>query len=177
MTLNNKPLCFIGMSGIGKSSFGKLLAKKYQRPFIDTDDLIEKDIATSIKSYLLENSEKSFLAIEKQVILAMNISNNSIIATGGSVIYNKNIMTFLKHHCILIYLNDSLENIQNRINNYETRGIIMNNHKTLEAVYKERTTLYEYWQDITISYPSPFSIKSILFAIENALKSLQNDES
>tara|TARA_B100000427_G_scaffold65888_1_gene52401 strand:+ start:1205 stop:1738 length:534 start_codon:yes stop_codon:yes gene_type:complete len=177
MKKSNKPLCFIGMSGIGKSSFGKLLAKKYQRHFIDTDDLIEETIATPIKTYLLENSEKSFLTIEEQVILAIIIPNNSIIATGGSVIYNKNIMTFLKYHCTLIYLKDSLENIQNRINNYENRGIIMNNHKTLEAVYQERLPLYEQWQDITISYPSPFSIKNIVTAIDTAIKSIQANES
>ncbi len=177
MTQSNKPLCFIGMSGIGKSSFGKLLAKKYQRPFIDTDDLIEETIGTPIKTYLLENSEKSFLAIEEQVILAMKISQNSIIATGGSVIYNKDIMTFLKYHCTLIYLKDSLENIQNRINNYENRGVIMNNNKTLEAVYQERLPLYEHWQDITISYPSTFSIKSIVTAIDTAIKSIQANES
>ena len=51
-TMKHKRICFVGMSGIGKSSFGNLLAKKHQLPFLDTDTLIESKIPISIKDYL-----------------------------------------------------------------------------------------------------------------------------
>jgi shikimate kinase len=169
-------LCFIGMSGIGKSSFGSYLAKKFNRPFIDTDDIIEKKLSSSIKAYIEKTSESDFLIQEEAIILAMTIPKNSIIATGGSVVYSEKAMTYLKKQCTLVYLNDSLENIKNRISNYDTRGVIMNNNKTLDAVYNERKPLYEKWQDITIIYPSPFSANSIISAIESKIIGISNHE-
>ncbi len=168
-TMKHKRICFVGMSGIGKSSFGNLLAKKHQLPFLDTDTLIESKIPISIKDYLKTKTEKSFLELEETVVLELSFPEKIIIATGGSLIYCDKAMTHLKNHCTIIYLNDSLENIKNRIKDFDQRGIVMNGNKTLEDVYNERLLLYDKWSDITITYPKKFSILNILSLIEKEI--------
>ena len=59
---NNKiNLTLCGMMGSGKSLVGKLLAKKIDFEFIDTDQIIEKKTGKSIKS--LKKMEKNILEI------------------------------------------------------------------------------------------------------------------
>tara|TARA_Y100001970_G_scaffold276975_1_gene380493 strand:+ start:1687 stop:2199 length:513 start_codon:yes stop_codon:yes gene_type:complete len=169
MSIKYNRICFIGMSGIGKSSFGNTIAKKYNLPFIDTDTLIEANIPISIQDYLKTNPEESFLNLEEKVVLEMPFPEKIIIATGGSLIYCKKAMSYLKKHCTLIYLKDSLTNIQNRTKDFNKRGIVMKGSKTIQEVYHNRLNLYEKWSDITITYPEKFSISSIIALIEKEI--------
>ncbi len=164
-----KRICFIGMSGIGKSSFGELLAKKYNLPFLDTDTLIEQKIPISIKDYLKTQSEESFLTLEENVVLNTQFPDQTIIATGGSIIYCNKAMLYLKKNCTIIYLKDSLTNIKTRTKNFNERGIVMKGKKTIEDVYNHRLNLYKKWSDITITYPNKFSINTIISLIEKEI--------
>ena len=165
MTLKYKNICLIGMSGIGKSSFGKKIASELNIPFIDTDLLLQKSLQDPLQAFLANNEESEFLRHEEATILNMAIPKPSIIATGGSVVYSNKAMLFLKKHCHIIYLKDSLENITSRVQNYEQRAIVTLQQSSLEAVFEQREQLYEKWADHTITFPQPFSIKSILFKI------------
>mgnify|MGYP000621831625 CR=1 FL=1 len=158
-------VCFIGMSGIGKSYFGKLVAERLGVPFIDTDDLIEQRITTSLKEFLSDKGEEAFKALEEDCILRINFNQRKVVATGGSVVYSETSMAYLKKHCKLLFLNDSLQNIQSRIENYSNRAIIMNGESTFDAVYTQRLDLYKKYADKHIDYPSPFSINAILDSI------------
>ena len=82
MTLKYKNICLIGMSGIGKSSFGKKIATELNIPFIDTDLLLQEPLKVSLKLFLTNNGESEFLRHEEATILSMAIPKPSIIATG-----------------------------------------------------------------------------------------------
>ena len=168
-TLKKSKITFIGMSGIGKSSFGKALAKKHQYTFIDTDEEIKKRIKVPITHYIKTHSEKKFNDIEESTICSLFIPENSIISTGGSVIYSKNAMSFLQEHSHIVFLHDTLENIQKRIKNFEERGVIMKDHSSIENLFNERLTLYKQYANTTITYPTPFSFKRILNHIDSCL--------
>ena len=170
MKLKYKKICFIGMSGVGKSSIGKIIAKKNNLPFIDTDSLIEKKINISIKEFLTQHSEEKFLQLEESTIMNMTIKNELILATGGSVIYSEKSMQFLKKNFTIIYLNDSIENIKKRIKNFDNRGLITNKETNLTTIYNSRKKLYEKWSDITINYPKYFSYNVILSIIYDQIQ-------
>ena len=63
----NVTLC--GMMGSGKSITGKVLAKKINFRFVDTDILIEKKTGKSINSIFKEDGEESFRSLEKKIII------------------------------------------------------------------------------------------------------------
>ena len=61
LKISNKiNISICGMMGSGKSSVGKLLAKKINYNFIDTDLLIEKEENKSINQIFAENGEEYF---------------------------------------------------------------------------------------------------------------------
>ncbi len=157
------------MSGVGKTTFGKELAKQESYTFIDTDLLIEKQLHSKIKPYIKKYGEKNFKALEENTILNLPIDEHTIISTGGSVIYSENAMNYLKKESTIVYLKDSLKNIKNRIKDFNKRGLIMGNHDSLESLYNERRKYYENYADITINYPDFFSISKILHTITSHL--------
>ena len=65
----NKNLVLIGMMGSGKSSIGKILSKKLEFEFIDTDSKIEEIEKKTISEIFKKNGEKYFRNIEEVISL------------------------------------------------------------------------------------------------------------
>ena len=84
------------MMGSGKSSIGKLIAKKINYNFIDTDILIEKKENKSINQIFAENGEEYFRALEKKITLNCLNNKKTIISLGGGTILNKDIRLAIK---------------------------------------------------------------------------------
>lgn len=142
-------IVLIGMPGAGKSTAGVLLAKALGKPFVDTDILIQQEEKRKLHEIIEKHGIKHFLHIEEKHILALEVSD-CVIATGGSVIYSKKAIEHLKKQGLLVYLQLSLEEIENRLKDITTRGIAMEKGHSLGELYIERKPLYEEHADITI---------------------------
>ena len=66
MTFKNKNIILIGMTGVGKTSIGKILAKEIKRDFHDVDHEIEKITNLKIKDFFQIYGEKEFRRLEKK---------------------------------------------------------------------------------------------------------------
>ena len=82
-----KSISFVGMAGCGKTTIGRLFAKKHRVSFIDTDYLIEKKLNKSLQNIKDEKGYMYLREIEQEIVLAIDASIQ-IISTGGSVIYS-----------------------------------------------------------------------------------------
>ncbi len=160
-------ITLIGMSGVGKSIIGRELARKLGCNFIEVDEIIEKNNKLKLKQIIDRFGNDKFLEIEERTILELKI-NDCVIAPGGSVVYSKRAMKFLKEKCIVAFLNDSLENIKKRVNDFSSRGII-GLEKGLEKLFNERLPLYNHYADIAIDV-SDFNVESIAKSIINKIK-------
>ena len=83
-----KNLTLTGMMGVGKSTIGKILAKKLNYNFIDVDKLIEKKENSSINLIFKNNGESYFRKIESEITLAILKKDNSVISLGGGAFIN-----------------------------------------------------------------------------------------
>ena len=63
-----KSLILTGMMGVGKSTIGRLLAKRLKVRFIDVDKVIEKNQKKSIKKIFQDNGEKYFRKLEEKIL-------------------------------------------------------------------------------------------------------------
>lgn len=142
-------IVLIGMPGAGKSTLGVLLAKALGKAFVDTDIVIQQKEGKRLYEIIETHGLEKFLFVEEKHILELNVSN-SIIATGGSVVYGKEAMIHLKSNGIIIYLKLSYEEIERRLKDITTRGIAMDKETSLRELYNQRILLYEKYADFIV---------------------------
>ena len=90
-----------------------------------------------------------FKEIENRVNASIQ-SENTVIATGGSVVYCEEAMQHLKSIGKVVYLKVSLEALSKRLGNLKGRGVLLKEGQSLKDLYEERIPLYEKFADIVI---------------------------
>ena len=142
-------ILLIGMPGSGKSTVGVILAKMVAKRFLDTDILIQNRQKRTLQDIIDRDGYMVLRKIEEDVLLSIRCINY-IIATGGSAPYSARGMEHLKKDSIVVFLHTSMEALNRRIHNYETRGIAKRPDQSFEDLFQERLLLYRKYADITI---------------------------
>lgn len=142
-------IVLIGMPGCGKSTVGVFLAKIVGYSFIDSDLLIQSREGKKLCEIIDEKGIDAFNQIENEVNASIE-AKNTVIATGGSVIYGKEAMEHLRKIGTVVYLYVTPEELTARIDNFATRGISIRKGQSFEQLYNERAPLYEKYCDIKI---------------------------
>lgn len=168
--MNN--IILIGMPGAGKSTVGVILAKLMGYKFIDSDLLIQRQEESLLKDIIKEKGLEGFIEIENKVNLEIK-AEETIIATGGSVIYGKEAMSHLSNIGTVIYIKLSMENLKDRLGNMKQRGVALKRGQNLEDLYEERTPLYEKYSDIIVNSDGK-SIEELLNIIIEKVRPLGN---
>ena len=142
-------LILIGMPGCGKSTVGVVLAKALGLDFIDSDLVIQKRTGMKLSQLIEQQGDDGFRAIENRINAEL-AAEDSVIATGGSVIYGEDAMRHLKAIGTVVYLKLSCEAIEDRLGDLHARGVTIQPGWTLHDLYNERVPLYEQWADVTV---------------------------
>ncbi|MDO5136506.1 MAG: shikimate kinase [Eubacteriales bacterium] len=145
--MNN--LVLIGMPGAGKSTIGVVLAKVLGYEFLDSDLLIQKIENRRLFEIIDQEGTKGFQEIENRVNASIE-AENTVISTGGSVVYCEEAMEHLRKIGTVIYLRISLPSLEKRLGNLEKRGVLLKEGQTLKSLYEERVPLYEKYADLVV---------------------------
>lgn len=146
-------IVLIGVPGAGKSTVGVILAKTLGMHFIDTDIGIQEKTGRLLQEILDEDGPDAFRKIEEQTILSLS-PHNTVIATGGSAVFSRDAMEYLKSTGTVVYLEISYDEMEKRLNNITTRGIVLLAGQSLRGMYDQRIPLYEEYADVTIACSS-----------------------
>jgi len=140
-----KNLVLLGMMGVGKSTLGKIVAKKQGLEFIDTDDRIEKKCSMKIAEIFKKKGEKFFRLEEKKEVMNSLNKNNSIIALGGGAFLNSAIRNYILKNSISIWLDNNLEILNKRTKWNNKRPLLNkeNNQKEINKLYENRKGIYK----------------------------------
>ncbi|MFC1599729.1 shikimate kinase [Patescibacteria group bacterium] len=125
-----------GMRGSGKSTIGKLIAKKLRYRFVDTDDKIEKQEKMSISDMVKKKSWFYFRKKEKYVVRSISNKKDVVIATGGGVILDKENVKSLKKLGKIVFLKYDLDVLEERLKKSHERPALTK-HKSLKDELKE----------------------------------------
>lgn len=136
-------LVLVGMPAAGKSTIGKIVAQKLFRPFIDTDELIEKDTGLTPKDIILRFGEKEFRRIEKKAIEKASKAVGAVIVTGGGAVIEKSNINLLKGNGIVIYLKRDIALLS-------CKDRPLSAQKSIEKLYKERNKFYKNAKDCEV---------------------------
>jgi len=148
--MKRESIVLIGMAGVGKSTIGMALARALGFSFIDVDKYILEKDGRTIQEIIDEQGEEALLQLEKRRMYEINLPR-MVVAPGGSIIYHPDLMEYLKRNAILVYLEDSFENIAGKLAGGLDRGIVGLKSKSLRQVYEERKPLYSKYADITLN--------------------------
>ena len=146
-----KNVVLIGMPGTGKSVVGRALAERLNYTFVDADDLITQATGKTLAEILRTEGLEEFLAIEGRVGEAME-RENTVIATGGSMVLSDAAMANLKRNGVAIWLETPISQISDRMpEDLTDRGIAAPAGMTIREIYRQREPLYAQYADLIVA--------------------------
>lgn len=160
-------IILIGMPGAGKSSVGVLLAKRLGYQFVDTDLLMQGEAHCRLQQIIAHHGLAAFRDLEEKVACKLT-PQHTVVATGGSVVYSDRAMMHLRQIGRLVWLDVPLDELQKRVCNMDSRGLVIDPGETFADLYHRRTPLYRQHAELTIPCAG-MSQETIAAAIEEKL--------
>ena len=173
--MNAPNIYLIGLMGSGKTTLGKSLAKKLNRPFIDTDQLIEQKSGVDVSMIFEFEGEVGFRERETKLLSEIALKKEHIVSTGGGIILSKYNRDVIAKSGIIFYLKTQPAELFIRLQNDKTRPLLQgtNLKEKLTKIYAERCTLYEITADYIIETKNK-KISQILTNIEEIMTAHEN---
>jgi len=139
-----KNLTLTGMMGVGKSTIGKILAKKLNYNFIDVDKIIESEEGCSINLIFKNKSESYFRKIENDITLSELKKVNAVISLGGGAFLNDTIRRNAKKFSISFWLDVPIDQLISRLRKNRKRPLLFKKNlaETAKKIYLERKKIY-----------------------------------
>ena len=133
----------VGMPGSGKSTVGRELAKLLDRPFVDSDEELEKVLGMSAGDYILKAGEEAFRAQETAVLAQLGKLSGLVIATGGGCVTRPENYPLLHQNGAIIFLERELSKMPKKGRPLSMRG-------SLQGMYTIRLPMYRRFADIIV---------------------------
>jgi shikimate kinase len=134
----------VGVMGAGKTTVGRLLAKKLGRRFVDSDHEIEARCGVRIPTIFEMEGEEGFRKREAQVIDDLTQEKNLVLATGGGAVLLPENRRHLHERGVVVYLRATPHELWLRTRNDKGRPLLNNDDpkRTLEKLFAIRDPLY-----------------------------------
>lgn len=107
-------LLLAGFMGTGKSALGRQLAKRWRRPFVDTDEVVEHLAGMTIPEIFEKHGEARFRELEREVVTGHLPASGAVIACGGGLVIPEGMAELVRSKGVVICLFASVETILRR---------------------------------------------------------------
>lgn len=162
--------------GAGKTTIGRLVAKRLGKDFYDSDHEIESRTGADIPWIFEIEGEEGFRKRETTIITELCELKNIVLSTGGGVVLSQENCKRLKDNGIVIYLKSSAEKLLKRIQTDKRRPLLQTDDKLgrIRDILKEREPMYESLADEIIMTDRQ-TVNQIVKQILNKIKKYEND--
>ena len=142
----------VGMMGAGKTTVGRMLARKLRLRFVDSDHEVEERCGVKVPVIFDLEGEEGFRAREAQVITELTASRGILLATGGGVVLNEQNRERLAQSGTVIYLRARPEDLYRRVRGDRNRPLLATPDPLgrLRELYAQRDPLYQAIAHITV---------------------------
>lgn len=143
----------VGLMGAGKTTIGRLLAKRLKKTFIDTDHELEHRTGVKIPLIFELEGEAGFREREAALIHELTQRQDIILATGGGAVLRQENREALAQNGTVVYLNAKVEDLWQRTQHDKNRPLLQtaDPKAKLAELYAQRDPLYREIADIVIS--------------------------
>jgi shikimate kinase len=160
----------VGLMGAGKTSVGKLLAKRLGKAFYDCDLEIESATGVKIPVIFEIEGETGFRARETKMLAELTARSDIVLATGGGAVLSAENRALLTGNGIVVYLRAAASDLWQRTRHDRNRPLLRTAEPLarLEELHAERDPLYGSLADIVVDSGSQ-SVASLVQRVEQQL--------
>jgi shikimate kinase len=160
----------VGLMGAGKTSVGKVLARRLGKAFYDCDHEIERATGVKVPVIFDIEGEAGFRARESRVLAELVTRTDIVLATGGGAVVSAANRKLLGEHGIVVYLRATPTDLWQRTRHDRNRPLLQTADPLarLTELYDERDPLYRAAADIVIDTGSQ-SLISLAHKLEHRL--------
>lgn len=155
-----KIILLVGMMGCGKTTLGKVLSRRLNLPFIDSDKEIEKASGCSISDLFATYGEEEFRRGEERIMARLlTESKPCVLSSGGGAFLSLKTQAIAKKHAISVWIRADVDLLSHRTEGRKHRPLVpaKDNKKAIERLVKECYPLYAN-ADLTLdTHPEPIS--------------------
>ena len=168
--LQQKILLLVGMMGVGKTSLGRVLAKRLGIPFVDSDKEIEKSTGFSVSDLFARYGEEEFVKGEEKIMARLLQGSPCVLSSGGGAFLSPKTRQLAKTTAVSIWLKAGADVLSDRTEGRTHRPLVpaMDNKKIIENLVSERYPVYAE-ADLTIesfAEKPQITIKRVLQELE-----------
>lgn len=149
---NSKNIYLVGLMGAGKTTIGRVLAKRLGMSFVDSDHEIEARTGVRIPTIFEIEGEEGFRRREALVIADLASAGGLVVATGGGVVLKAENRANLKSSGFVAYLNVPPHLLHERIRHDKSRPLLQVEDPLarLKELHALRDPLYREVADLVI---------------------------
>jgi shikimate kinase len=142
--MNAGNIFLVGLMGAGKTTVGRMLARRLRLRFYDSDQEIERRCGVKIPTIFEIEGEAGFRLRERQAIAELTTLQGIVLATGGGAVVCEENRRRLAAGGTVVYLNARPEDLYERVRHDRNRPLLATADPLarLRALYAERDALY-----------------------------------
>src|SRR5690242_3935262 len=162
----------VGFMGAGKSSVGRLLARRMGRCFVETDDMITAGEGRSIPAIFAERGEAYFRGLEEEAVRLLALKSGDVIATGGGLFCREGRPEALRALGTVVWLAGDFDVLYDRALRMGERPILAGRTRDHVAAIYRAGALYYRRADITVETTARMTdqvMAQVLLALEPRL--------
>ncbi len=154
-----RTLILTGFMGTGKTTVGRILARRYGMEFVDTDDEVERLSDCSVAELFARHGEAAFRELETQVLRGALEGSGKIIATGGGTLVSPHNRLLLEVDHTVVCLTCDPNTIGGRIGDARERPLFDARHPhSVKTLWAERESVYSLYPQVDTTDQSPLDV-------------------
>jgi shikimate kinase len=140
---STRNVILVGFMGAGKSTVGRLLARRLGLCFVETDSMITAREGKSIPDIFAERGEIHFRELEASVLDALGDKHGHVVSTGGGFPCRPGVMDRLRELGTVVWLSGDLDTLCERASRLGGRPMLSGRSpEEIAALYEARKAFY-----------------------------------
>lgn len=132
----------VGFMGVGKSTLGRLLARRRLWNFLDLDHLVVRHVGLSVPEIFARQGEAAFRAAEAHALRQASLKPRTVVALGGGAWVREGNREVSARHAVSLWLDCPLEEVRARLGEDAGERPLWSEPASVERLFEQRRELY-----------------------------------